>query len=98
MLRDFGDRENSRVRDLADLMLLLDAGLLTSGRLARTVTAVWAERDSAAPPATFPDLPAELAERYEQLAAENDIEPASFSAAAARAASLWAEMFPTKEG
>ena len=97
MLKDFGEHENSRVRDLADLMLLLDAGLLTSGRLAETVTAVWAERDSAAPPTKFPDLPPNWPTRYEKLAADNDIEPASFAAAAARAASLWAEMFPTKE-
>jgi Nucleotidyl transferase AbiEii toxin, Type IV TA system len=32
MLQDFGDRENSRVRDLADLMLMLDAGLLDPSR------------------------------------------------------------------
>jgi hypothetical protein len=37
MLKDFGDRENSRVRDLADLMLMIDAGLLSAMRLATVV-------------------------------------------------------------
>ena len=92
MLKDFGDRENSRVRDLADLMLMLDAGLLDPSRVAINVNRVWAERGSE-PPATFPALPASWPPRYERLAAENRIEPASFAAAAERAAALWRSMF-----
>jgi hypothetical protein len=97
MLRDFGERENSRVRDLADLMLLQESGLLSASRLSVVVTAVWAERNSTTPPAAFPDLPASWPERYERLAAENSVDPPSFSAAAARAGELWSEMFPIKE-
>lgn len=94
MLKDFGERENSRVRDLADLMLMLDAGLLTAMRLAAVVTDVWAERDAVVPPAAFPQLPLSWPGRYERLAAENGIHPVSFSAAEQRAAALWREMFP----
>jgi Nucleotidyl transferase AbiEii toxin, Type IV TA system len=94
MLKDFGERENSRVRDLADLMLMLDAALLSATRLAAVVKEVWAERDAAVPPAAFPDLPTSWRDRYERLAAENDIDPPSFTAAADRAAALWREMFP----
>ena len=97
MLKDFGERENSRVRDLADLMLLRESGLLSKTLLAPAVAAVWAERESTTPPTFFPGLPASWLERYERLAAENDIEPSSFSVASRRAAELWAEMFPTKE-
>jgi len=93
MLRDFGDRENSRVRDLADLMLMLDAGLLDPSRVAIDVNRVWAER-GAELPATFPALPGSWPPRYERLAAENEIEPLSFAAAAERAAELWRSMFP----
>jgi len=97
MLKDFGERENSRVRDIADLMLLRESGLLSKTLLAPAVAAVWAERESTAPPTAFPNLPASWLERYERLAAENGIEPSSFSVAPRRAAELWAEMFPTKE-
>lgn len=97
MLRDFGERENSRVRDLVDLMLLRQSGLLLAAPLSRATTAVWAGRNATAPPSTFPDLPASWPERYERLAVENDIEPSSFSDAVARAAELWAQMFPRTE-
>lgn len=95
MLKDFGERENSRVRDLADLMLMLDAELLSADRLAEVVTAVWAERDGTDPPAALPILPPSWPARYERLAAENEIEPAAFVAAADRTAALWRAMFPT---
>jgi hypothetical protein len=94
MLKDFGERENSRVRDLVDLMLLRESGLLSVPQLANCVTTVWGERNSAAPPETFPGLPLGWPEPYERLAAENDIDPPSFAAAAASAAKLWSEMFP----
>jgi hypothetical protein len=98
MFRDFGERENSRVRDLVDLMLLRESGLLSTTQLSRATTAVWAMRNATAPPSAFPDLPASWPERYERLAVENDVEPSSFSDAAAHAAELWAQMFPpTKE-
>lgn len=94
MLKDFGARENSRVRDLADVMLMLDADLLSPSQLVAVVTEVWAERDGATPPGAFPDLPTSWPRRYEVLAAENDINPRSFAAAADQAAALWRKMFP----
>jgi hypothetical protein len=94
MLKAFGERENSRVRDLADLMLMLNADLLSANRLAEVVTAVWTERDGSHPPAVLPTLPPSWPARYERLAAENKIEPAAFVAAADRAAALWRSMFP----
>jgi hypothetical protein len=92
MLKDFGDRENSRVRDLADLMLMLDAGLLDPSRVAIDVNRVWAERGSG-PPMAFPALPESWPPRYEALAAENGIEPRSFAVAVERAAAFWQSMF-----
>jgi hypothetical protein len=98
MLKDFGERENSRVRDLADLMLMLDAGLLTAPRLATVVSEVWAERDGVHPPKVLPDLPTSWPTRYERLAAENEIDPPSFAAAADQAEALWLAMFPRQAG
>ncbi|WP_230981207.1 nucleotidyl transferase AbiEii/AbiGii toxin family protein [Mycobacterium malmoense] len=57
MLRDFGNRENSRVRDLIDLVILADHDLLTVATVADTVKRVWAERDGSAPPNALPPLP-----------------------------------------
>ena len=94
MLKDFRERENSSVRDLADLMLMLDAGLLSPTRLAAVVTDVWTEREATSPPTSLPELPTSWPQRYERLAAENEIDPRSFDAAAERAAALWRAMFP----
>ena len=76
---------------------MLDAGLLSATQLAGVVTDVWREREATTPPAVFPGLPPSWPERYERLAAENDIDPPSFAAAADRAAELWGEMFPPDE-
>lgn len=97
MLKDFGDRDNSRVRDLVDIMLLSEHGLLSTPELAAAVTAVWAERAGTPPPTFFPPLPASWPRPYERLAAEHDVDPPSFADAAARAGDLWAQMFPTEE-
>ncbi len=96
MLKDFGDRDNSRVRDLVDLMLLSEHDLLSVAKLAAAVTEVWAEREGTKPPAGLPTLPASWPDAYERLAAEHEVDPLSFATAAQRAAELWAEMFHTE--
>lgn len=97
MLRDFGDRENSRVRDLVDLALLIEHDLLDAARVASAVVQVWAERDSTTPPKLLPPLPATWPDRYERLAADHDLALTSFAAAVEAVQRLWADMFPTEE-
>lgn len=97
MLRDFGDRENSRVRDLVDLALLIEHDLLDTTRLAEAAAQVWAERDATAPPSSLPSLPATWPERYERLAADHNLSTSSFAAAVEAVERLWADMFPTEE-
>lgn len=97
MLRDFGDRENSRVRDLVDLALLIEHDQLDASRVAEAATQVWAERDGTKPPRSLPSLPATWPERYERLAADHDLATASFAAAVEAVERLWADMFPTEE-
>jgi predicted nucleotidyltransferase component of viral defense system len=58
MTREFGDRENSRVRDLADLVILIDNGLLDVSRLRASALDVWRERNQSLPPNELPALPA----------------------------------------
>ena len=97
MLKDFGDRENTRVRDLVDLVILIERELLQPSAVAQAVVEVWSERDGVDPPIELPRLPVGWPERYEALAAEHGLGAASFPAAFALVAALWAEMFPIKE-
>jgi Nucleotidyl transferase AbiEii toxin, Type IV TA system len=53
MLREFGDRENTRVRDLLDLVLLVENELLDRMALGSAVREVWQEREAAPPPASL---------------------------------------------
>jgi hypothetical protein len=96
MLRDFGERENTRVRDLVDLVILSEHELLEAHRLAVAVRRVWSERDGV-PPATLPALPSGWPDRYERLAAEHGLKARSLPEAATVVAALWVEAFPTKE-
>jgi hypothetical protein len=47
MTRDFGQRENSRVRDLVDLVLLIEHEMLATLEVADAVAQVWHEREVA---------------------------------------------------
>jgi predicted nucleotidyltransferase component of viral defense system len=98
MLRTVGDRDNTRVRDLLDLVLLAEHELIDPRRLAIAVRDVWDDRNSSPPPAAFPALPASWPERYERLVAEHGLTAASFPAAAALVTALWSDMFPRDEG
>lgn len=51
----------------------------------------------ARPPRALPPLPQTWPERYERLAADQEMDTQSFTEAAASVALLWAEMFPTEE-
>ena len=73
MLRDFGDRENSRVRDLVDLVLLAELDLLDDAKLGAALSRVWTEREDVAPPEALPSLPEGWPARYQRLAAQLDL-------------------------
>lgn len=97
MLKDFGDRDNSRVRDLVDLVILAEHDLVDARSLGPMVTQVWRERDDSPPPALMADLPESWPDRYERMAAEHDLTAATFEEAADLVADLWTQMFPTEE-
>lgn len=98
MLRDHGDRENTRVRDLVDIVILLEHDQLQPGPLATKAVRVWQERDGIPPPTTFPALPASWPDRYEAIVAEHDVAARSFGDAVTRVDRLWSDMFPMEEG
>lgn len=94
MTRDFGDRENTRVRDLLDLVLLIENDLINPGSVADAARAVWAERNGTEPPRSLPALPASWQARYAQLADDHDDEARTFPQALALVRSLWTQMYP----
>lgn len=98
MLKDYGDRENSRVRDLVDLVILRQHELLEPQNLASEVQIVWRERDGGGPPRGIPDPPESWRLKYERQAADLDLAATSLPAAVEVVRSLWAEMFPQMTG
>lgn len=93
MTRDHGDRENSRVRDLLDLVIVIEHGLVTPVAVAIAARAVWAERDATAPPGQLPPFPSSWPQRYDELATAYDIDAQTFRAAARLVENLWTQMF-----
>lgn len=96
MLRTFGERENSRVRDLYDVALLIEHDLLQPTQLAEAAERVWSERDGTAPPSDLPTFPASWPQRFESLADAESLD-ISFATAEESARLLWRRLFPTEE-
>jgi hypothetical protein len=96
MLKVFDDRVNTRVRDLVDLIILAEHGLIELAAAAAAVRTVWAERGDVLPSA-MPPLPTSWIDRYEQLAADQGMHASTFREAVAIVTSLWTEMFPDEE-
>lgn len=97
MLRTFGERENSRVRDLVDLVLLIEHEMLRADLLAVASAQVWDERDGEPPPTLLPAFPATWPDRYERIAADHELDTRTFAAAEALVQRLWSETKATEE-
>jgi predicted nucleotidyltransferase component of viral defense system len=92
MSRDFGARENTRVRDLVDVVLLIEHGLLTTERLRACVREVWTERDRTDPPTELPAFPASWPMRYQRLTTEHGVGASDFPSARAQIERLWSDL------
>ena len=72
------DRPSSRVKDLIDLVLLIEGGWLDRNRLGLELDRVYEEREGMSPPVTLPDQPPkDWFRTYPPLAAETGITHAS---------------------
>lgn len=91
-----GDRPSSRVKDLVDVVLLAEAGLLPHPDLAGRLQTVWQVRDGVSPPAELPDFPASWQSDYVAMAAELDL-PVGYSTARSTAERLFAEAVTPEE-
>lgn len=73
MTRTYHDQPSSRVKDLPDLILLIEEGLEPSPQLAATIEHVFAERATHPFPQDLPDPPADWEPRFDELAEELDL-------------------------
>jgi hypothetical protein len=89
LTRRYGDRPNTRVKDLVDLVLLIELGLVDPTKLAARVRKVFAVRATHAVPADLPALPPAWHEDYVALVAELDLEARTADAGFASVRSLW---------
>lgn len=94
MLKTFADRENTRVRDLVDLVILVEHDLLEPASVAEAARQVWIERNGTEPPRTLGDLPAGWSEPYQRVAAEHELTADTFPKAIELVKTLWSDLFP----
>lgn len=91
-----GDRPSSRVKDLVDIVLLVEAGLLPHPDLPGRLQTVWQVRDGVPPPAQLPEFPASWPNDFAAMAADLDL-AVDYSTARSTAARLFAEAATPEE-
>ncbi len=82
-------RPSTRVKDLIDIVLVIDAGTLDEQHLGTRLDAVFAARDSSPPPRGLPAPPAAWAVDYAVLAAGHDVSAPTLDDAVALVRSLY---------
>ncbi|HEY4027997.1 MAG TPA: nucleotidyl transferase AbiEii/AbiGii toxin family protein, partial [Candidatus Dormibacteraeota bacterium] len=79
-------------KDLVDLVLLIESGLLDAVRLAERVRTVFSVRGTHEPPDDLPPPPAAWRHDYAGLVAGLDVEATTIAAAQARVRALWLDV------
>lgn len=87
--RSYGERENSRERDLADLVLFVEEGFDDLDELRRVVDDIFAARATHDVPTELPDAPASWEARFAQRADELDLTVGTLGDAVALVRELW---------
>lgn len=91
LTRDYG-RENTRTRDLIDLVLFIRSGLVTPPSVASAVERVFRERGSHPVPSLLADPPPSWDLPYRRMASEIGLEIATLPAAMALVRDFWARV------
>lgn len=85
------DRANTRVKDLADMVLLIDSGLLSSADLKAAVAATFAARNTHAVPASLPLPPPSWSSSYAALGEDLQLSARTVAAAYDLVEVFWQE-------
>lgn len=91
LTRDYGDRPNTRVKDLVDLVLLVESGLVADEALSGAVRHVFAIRSTHKVPNELPEPPPQWTQIYPELADGLTATPPRLDAALALVRAFWAE-------
>jgi predicted nucleotidyltransferase component of viral defense system len=86
------DRENTRVKDLVDLLLLVERGHLDHGELHKALEATFAARKRQEVPRVLPPPPQNWAAEYRALALDASVTPAELMPAFERLGRFWKEL------
>lgn len=89
LTRDYGDRENTRVKDLLDLVLLIDDGLAPDQELVAAVQHLFSVRATHSVPDVVDAPPSTWRLPFERLANEVGSEVVALDAAAAQVDAFW---------
>jgi hypothetical protein len=93
----YGERPNTRVKDLADLILLIDDGLEPTAQLRATVATVFTVRPGADLPTGLPDPPVGWDARYAELVENLNLSAPSIDAAMSTLRAFWTETLAATE-
>lgn len=88
--RTYRDRPSSRVKDLPDLILLIEDGLQPSSELAATVDNLFTSRGTHPVPGDLPEPPAAWEPRYGELVEDLDLTPKTLDEAMHVLRDFWA--------
>jgi predicted nucleotidyltransferase component of viral defense system len=89
LTRPHGTRENSRVKDIVDVVLLLDRAAPPIPILREALVRVYESRSTHAMPVTFPTCPESWVAPYAAMAAETGVSLKTVREAESRARELW---------
>lgn len=87
--RSYGDRPNTRIKDLVDLVLLIESGLVADASVAGAVQHVFAVRATHPVPQELPDPPPAWVDLYPDLAESLTDTPSRLEAALDLVRSFW---------
>lgn len=88
--KSYGERQNTRVRDMADMVLLVEEGLLPDPQLFSQVEHVFDVRATHPVPLEFPDPPPNWEGHYEQIVEELDVRAKKLDQAVDEIGAFWA--------
>lgn len=95
--RSYGDRPNTRVRDLPDMVLLIDDGLQPTPELYSIVSRLFEARAGSALPVELAAPPSFWRENYPVLATELEVSAKTLDEAMTLARNFWAALLRNKE-
>jgi hypothetical protein len=96
--RTYGDRLNTRVRDLPDMVLLIEDGLEPTPELFSIVAQLFEARADHPVPVELPDPPAFWHENYPALASDLDVSAKTLDEAMTVVRTFWAVLLRNREG